>query len=42
MNWKKHLIGHLVILATGIVTLHANASTPDNELIQREIGRAHV
>ena len=35
MNWKKHLIGHLVILATSIVTLHANASTPDNELIQR-------
>jgi mono/diheme cytochrome c family protein len=35
MNWKKHLIGHLVILATSIVTLQANASTPDNELIQR-------
>jgi mono/diheme cytochrome c family protein len=35
MNLKKCLIGHLVILATSIVTLQASASTPDNELIQR-------
>lgn len=35
MNWKKCLIGQLVILATSIVTLQASAATPDNELIQR-------
>ncbi len=31
MNWKKRLVGPLLILATSLVTLHASA----DELIQR-------